>query len=300
MIVSPISRWVCQYQQLLTQSLICTDYGYNNNYNTSYGAQGAADGGGFVGGEVQSSPAGGKAGYGKDTVRPVTIKQILHANHPHPDAEFKIDGDIVTQLTFVGQIRNISTQATNITYKIDDGTDIIEVKQWIDSESGQDPMDTDIGKPKLEEERYCRVWGRLRAFHDKRHVQAHIIRPITDYNEINYHLLEATAMHLFFTFGPPPSAGGNDQKTGQNGQANGNAAVNVGGKELPQHLSPRARMVYKYLRESPQSNEGQHVQLIASNMGLEVNDVYRAAEELVEAGLTFTTVDEHTWAVLDF
>lgn len=277
-----------------------SDYGYGNNYSIGYGAQGAADGGGFVGGEVQSSPAGGKGGYGKDTVRPVTIKQILHANHPHPDAEFKIDGDIVTQLTFVGQIRNISTQATNVTYKVDDGTDIIEVKQWIDSEVNQDQMDTDSGKPKLIEDGYCRVWGRLRAFHDKRHVQAHIIRPISDYNEINYHLLEATAMHLFFKSGPPSSAGGNDQKMAQNGQANDNTSVNVGGKELPQNLSPRAKMVYKYLRESPQSNEGQHVQLIASNMGLEVNDVYRAAEELVESGLTFTTVDEHTWAVLDY
>ncbi|KAK5939164.1 Replication factor A protein 2 [Knufia obscura] len=277
------------------------DYGYNNNYSTRYGAQGAADGGGFVGGEVQSSPATGKGGYGKDTVRPVTIKQILHANHPHPDAEFKIDGDIATQLTFVGQIRNISTQATNITYKIDDGTDIIEVKQWIDSESNQDQVDTDMSKPKLVEDGYCRVWGRLRAFHDKRHVQAHIIRPITDYNEINYHLLEATAMHLFFKFGPPVSAG-NDQKMGQNGQANGDGSVNAGGKEMPANMSmsPRARTVYKFLREGPQNNEGLHVQLIASGTNLEVNDVYKAAEELVEMGLTFTTVDESTWAVLDF
>ncbi|KAK5083465.1 Replication factor A protein 2 [Lithohypha guttulata] len=278
------------------------DYnGYSgNNYNTtSYGAQGAANGGGFMGGEVQSSPAGAKSGYGKDTVRPATVKQILRAEHPHPDAEFKIDGDIVTQLTFVGQIRNISTQATNITYKVDDGTDIIEVKQWLDSEANQDQMDMDT-KPKLVEDSYCRVWGRLRAFHDKRHIQAHIIRPITDYNEINYHLLEATAMHLFFKHGPPNGAAGNDQKAGQNGQTNGNAAETVGGVELPKHLSPRAVAVYKYLRNSPQSNEGQHVQLIASNTGMEVDAVFRAAEELVEAGLTFTTVDESTWAVLDF
>lgn len=274
------------------------DYSYGN-YSTGYGAQGAADGGGFMGGEVQSSPAGGKGGYGKDTVRPVTIKQINNAHHPHPDAEFKIDGDVVTQLTFVGQIRNITTQTTNITYKVDDGTDIIEVKQWVDSEAN-DQMDTDTNKPKLVQDGYCRVWGRLRAFHEKRNVQAHIIRPITDYNEINYHLLEATAMHLFFKYGPPNSGAGNDQKYGQIAQGNGDGANNAGGRELPKHLSPRAKMIYNYLRNSPQSNEGQHVQLIASNTGLEVNEVYSAAEELVEAGLTFTTVDEHTWAVLDF
>lgn len=283
-----------------TAHLTCPDYGYNGGYNTSYSAQGAADGGGFVGGEkLNSSQAGGKGSYGNDTVRAVTIKQILHAQHPHPDAEFKIDGEVITSVTFVGQIRNVSTQATNITYKVDDGTDIVEVKQWIDSEANQDQMDTDSSKPKLVEDAYCRVWGRLRAFNDKRHVQAHIIRPITDYNEINYHLLEATALHLFFTRGPPGTAGDNDQKQtgGQNGQMDGSAA---GGRGLPGNLTPRAKAVYDYLRNSPQSNEGQHVQLIASNMGMEVNDVYKAAEELVEAGLTFTTVDESTWAVLDF
>ena len=41
----------------------------------------------------------------------------------------------ISQITFVGQIRTISTQATNITYKLDDGTGLIEVKQWIDSDA---------------------------------------------------------------------------------------------------------------------------------------------------------------------
>ena len=106
-------------------------------------------------------------------------------------------------------------------------------------------------------------------------------------------------MHLFFKYGAL-NAGDGDQKTAQNGQTNGGAPEVIGGREMPKHLSPRAIQVYKWLRNSPQSNEGQHVQLIASSMGLEVNDVFRAAEELVEAGLTFTTVDEQTWAVLDY
>ena len=36
--------------------------------------------------------------YGKDTLRPVTIKQILDAQQPHPDAEFKIDDVEITQV----------------------------------------------------------------------------------------------------------------------------------------------------------------------------------------------------------
>ena len=218
----------------------------------------------------------------------------MQAEHPHPDADFKVDGDVVTQVTFVGQVRNISKQATNITYKVDDGTDLIEVKQWIDNEA--DDMDMDSSKPKLQEDGYCRVWGRVRAFHDKRHVQAHIIRPIEDYNEINYHLLEATAMHLFFKYGPPNEASSQKQP-----QANGNYGETAAGNDgLPSHLSPKAKAIYNYLKGSPQSNEGQHVDLIAMNTQMDPDTVAAAAEELVAAGLTFTTVDDRTWAVLDF
>lgn len=103
---------------------LAMDYGYSNQYSTtSYGAQGGANGGGFLNQGSQDSPAGGrqvspishftrvflrshfgkakyslKNSYGKDTLRPVTIKQILDAQQPHPDADFKIDGTEVTQV----------------------------------------------------------------------------------------------------------------------------------------------------------------------------------------------------------
>lgn len=36
--------------------------------------------------------------YGQDTLRPVTIKQVLDAQQPHPDADFKIDDVEITQV----------------------------------------------------------------------------------------------------------------------------------------------------------------------------------------------------------
>lgn len=39
-----------------------------------------------------------QSGYGKDTLRPLTIKQILDAQQPHPDADFRVDGDTITQV----------------------------------------------------------------------------------------------------------------------------------------------------------------------------------------------------------
>jgi replication factor A2 len=206
--------------------------------------------------------------------------------------------DSSVQITFVGQIRNVSTQTTNITYKVDDGTGTVEVKQWIDSDTSNSDQGgiEDINKSKLVENAYCRVWGKLKAFNNKRHVGAHVIRPITDYNEVNYHLLEATAVHLFFTRGPPTSKDGQQNGATANGAAGGNE---MNGRSVP-NMTPLARRLYNALKETPQSNDGLHVQMLASQLQAGVNDVYKAAEELIGIGLIFTTVDDNTWAILEF
>ena len=57
--------------------------------------------------------------YGKDTLRPVTIKQLLDAQLPHPDAEnFKIDD------TEIGQVSKPKL-TTLATWPTDDGVDHI-------------------------------------------------------------------------------------------------------------------------------------------------------------------------------
>jgi replication factor A2 len=284
---------------ILTTPPAYNSYGNDNNYSTtSYGVQGGNAGGGFVAGAESSTPA--RSNYGKDTLRPCTIKQILDAQQPHPDAEFKIDGTEITQVTFVGQIRNISTQTTNITYKLDDGTGTIEVKQWIDSDTSADGA----AHSQLTETANAKVWGRLKAFNNKRHVGAHVIRPVTDVNELNHHLLEATAVHLLFAKGP---VGPNTTSTGhadQGAMANGGGAAGAGadgqgGKQMPQ-MSNLARKVFQTLRNTPQSHEGMHVQNLAADMSVGVNDAQKGADELVSLGLIYTTVDDNTWAILDF
>jgi replication factor A2 len=172
----------------------------------------------------------------------------------------------------------------------------VEVKQWIDSEAlTSDQMEVnDSVKPKLVENGYCRVWGRLKQFNNKRHVGAHAIRPITDYNEINYHLLEATAVHLFFTRGPVPNTAGGARNSA--GAAN---EAERGAQELSS-VSPLARRVYAVMRDSPPSNEGLHVQILASQLKVDAHDIQKAAEELVSVSLIFTTVDDSTWNILDY
>lgn len=250
----------------------------------------------------QTDSPSGKKNYGKDTLRPVTIKQLIDAQHTNPDAEFfEIDGTEASQVTFVGQIRNISKQVTNITYRLDDGTGTFEVKVWIDSDAANE--DNDIPTQKgLVENAYARVWGKLKTF-GKRHVVAHVIRPIQDMNEVNYHLLEATYVHLYFTRGPPDQlkAGGANGSTdaGYGGGAAAGEYNGGGGTRLPATASSHARKVYECMSHTPQTNEGLHMQDIATRTGMEINDVLKAGDELQAIGLIYTTVDDHTWALLD-
>ncbi|KAF7196574.1 Replication factor A protein 2 [Pseudocercospora fuligena] len=276
------------------------DTGYGGYSTTSYGAQGGAAGGGFMPGSQGEGSASNKRSYGKDTLRPVTIKQLIDAHHPHPDAEhFMIDDSETTQVTFVAQVRNISTQTTNVTYKLDDGTGTIEVKVWVDAEAAS----MEDGKQKVVEQGHARVWGRLKQFNNKRHVGAQFIRPIQDLNEISYHLLEATVVHLHYTKGPVEhlqANGGAQQSNGmgygqQNGMSNGGGG-DAGGMA---GLSPTARKVYSALRNTTQTNEGLHAQVIAQQVGLEISEVMKAGDELMGLGKVYTTVDDLTWALLD-
>ena len=76
-------------------------------------------------------------------------------------------------------------------------------------------------------------------------------------------------------------------------------AVIIGGREMPNHVSQTAIKVYRLIRANWYSNEGTHVRVIAEALGLPMEDAFRAAEELVEAGLTYSTTSRETWAAFD-
>jgi replication factor A2 len=199
------------------------------------------------------------------------------------------------QLTFVGQIRNISTQTTNTTYRLDDGTGSIEVKQWVDSDTVDQANPT---KAKLVEGAYCRAWGKLKSFNDRRSVGAQIIRLVEDMNEVSYHLLEATAVHLHYTRGPPGGAQAGAATNGGAGQQQAAGDGGYGDQNLGGY-NQTAKRVFQYLREAPQSNEGLNQHEIAAKLGIDTADVAKAGDELLTGGLIYTTVDDQTWAILE-
>ncbi|KAL6883991.1 replication protein A, subunit RPA32 [Trichoderma longibrachiatum] len=277
---------------------------YGGYSKTSYGAQGGDDSGGFFagGGSQQGSQGGGGGGksYQDESLRPLTIKQILEAEEPYSGADFKVDGATITQITFVGQVRSINPQQTNLTIKVDDGTGQIDVKKWIDVDKQSD------AEPGFEIDSHIRVWGRLKSFSNKRHVGAHVIRPVTDFNEVNYHMLEATYVHLFYTRGAVGGANAGGDANGDSMFVDGGDGYNAGAlvgqtANKLSHCSNKAKSMFMYLKKSSaDGTDGVHLNKLTAELGLGLRDVMEAADELMTQGLIYTTIDEETWAVLEY
>jgi replication factor A2 len=203
----------------------------------------------------------------------------------------------VTQVTAVGQVRSFNAAPTHISIRIDDGTGTLEVKKFTDIDK-----QNETANPDFEVDSHVRIWGRLKSFGGKRHVSAHLIRPITDHNEVNYHMLEATYVHLYFTKGPNPGQTGGD---GDSMFVDGGAGYSGGGDNSATSsklsgCSQHAKKMHNFMNETPGGNEGIHLNNITTRTGMSVRDVLTAADELLGQGLIYTTVDDETWAILEY
>ena len=174
------------------------------------------------------------------------------------------------------------------------------MKLWIDADANGMATEHSVSKPKMVENEWARVWGRLKAFNNRRHVGAHVIRPVVDKMEITYHLLEATYVHLYFTRGPLDPEG--KMSAGQNGQqqyaTRHDDMTAPSGRPLPP-ISVNAKRVFGCLNTMPQNNEGLHMQQIAAELNMSIPETAKAGDELLSNDLIFTTVDDSTWAVLE-
>ena len=202
-----------------------------------------------------------------------------------------------TQVTVVGQIRSVNPQATNITYRLDDGTAVMDVKKWVDDNA-------DSAAQQFGLDTYVRIWGRLKSFNGKKHIGAHYIRPIEDFNEVNYHLLEATYVHLLSTRGAAGGGGGGGGGGDAGGGGGGDdGGMFVGGAGTSDNrlsgCSRNARTMHNFIANSVGGHDGIHLNTISTGTGLSTRDVMAAADELLGYGVIYTTIDDETWAPLD-
>ncbi|KAG2237193.1 hypothetical protein BDF21DRAFT_377161 [Thamnidium elegans] len=239
------------------------DYG-----NTGSGYMNAS----FDGSNKTSSTPHTRRPMGEQTLRPVTVKQIKTCSIPQ-DQTFKIDGSDVTQTTFIGVIRGIQELQTNYVYTIEDGTGAIEVRKWV--ETNETPEEAEARRL-LMVDTYVRVNGRINSFGNRINIVCHTMNPITDFNEITYHLLDTIETHL--KFAKPSSSSAMDIDTGSNKP-----------KAITDHVT-------EVIEEFTHTTEGCNVEHIVFKLKGKYTEaeIRETIEYLENEGSCYTTIDsEH-------
>jgi len=227
-----------------------------------------------------------KSGSASQSLIPVTIKQLLDATQAHQDDVFKIDGRELNQVTFIGCILRLSNLTTNVSTTIDDGTGTIEVRIWLDQE---DQSDAAIQKRTMwREGTYVRVVGNLRSFGNKRSVVAFRIQPITDFNELTYHLLESIYVHLFNIRG-----GVQQQQQQQQQQSNYGYATPYQPMQVISTVNQSLHNdILQIIANSPRTQEGVSLEFICNGLERPKEEVRTALEFLASEGHVYSTLDE--------
>ncbi|KAK9833208.1 hypothetical protein WJX74_010485 [Apatococcus lobatus] len=155
-------------------------------------------GGGFMPTQADqgTSPAPKKTSSDQ-TLRALTIKQIIDGTQNPDESQWTIDGQELSNVTLVGKLTSVQEQSACVVYQLNDGTGSMEIKNWIDTDSDYDAAK----KAELRLGVYVRVHGHLRVFDGQKSIVAFNMRPITDFNEVTYHALQSIFQHLHLTKG---------------------------------------------------------------------------------------------------
>jgi replication factor A2 len=159
--------------------------------------QGGGGGGGFPSNSIspnasQTPSRGARKAYDEQTLIPVTCRMILAATSTSSQegtgALALTDGRPLHHVKLVGAVRSVDNLSTNISYEIEDGTGLIEVKQWMD--------DNDCTAVQEEKEaaardaQYLRIIGQIKDYDGKKSLVAHSIRKIQNGDQLTHHMLE--------------------------------------------------------------------------------------------------------------
>ena len=135
----------------------------------------------------------GRKPYDEQTLIPVTIRMLLNAKsltNAGGTGQLALpDGREIHTIKFVGAVRNAEEQSTHIKYDIEDGTGLIEVKQFVD-ESTDSNFNREEREKTTNDNIYVRIIGQLKDFGDTHSVVGFSVRTLSTGNELTHHMLE--------------------------------------------------------------------------------------------------------------
>ncbi|ESR66601.1 Replication protein A 32 kDa subunit B [Citrus sinensis] len=232
-------------------------------YSGEFDGAAAFAGGGFMPSQATTVPDPSSS-FSKNrnvrTLLPMTVKQLSELSS-NDESSASIDGADVNTITVVGIVCDMQDKEPQFIFLIDDGTGRIECSRWAHEQMEFNEVN------QISKGMYVRVYGHLKAFQDKRSLNAYSLRPIIDFNEITSHFVECIYVQLY------------------------NTRLRYSfdeGKSIDQ-------MVLDFLRrpEFLANNNGVHRNVISQQLNLPMDKLMEALESLNENSLVYSIDEFH-------
>lgn len=166
------------------------DYQGDTGGGGNYGGGGGFDsggGGGFSSGGGGGTPRARKS-YDEQTLIPVTARMILQAQSNSENSLALPDGRELHHVKLIGAVRGYEDASTNVTFSIEDGTGLVDVKQWLDVNDCA--AVTEMRKECEQEHLYVKIIGQVKDYDGRKTLVAHTVRRLSTSNELTHHMLE--------------------------------------------------------------------------------------------------------------
>lgn len=197
----------------------------------------------------------------------------------HSDDSFSCDNQELSQVSVMGTIKSVSKLSTNITLVVADETGEVEVRQWLDT--GDLQQDFHQGMR-------IKIIGHVREFQEKRSILAFKIVPVADPQELVYHKLLATYVHLQNRFGPLPEGEAPVSNNPYQAHALQPQSMNQGGP-----TTDLSRAVVSYVKNVHAAQGASRTEIIAALKHLGGEHVIRdTIDNLCSEGRLYTSIDE--------
>jgi replication factor A2 len=163
-------------------------FGGGGGFNASQGGFSGSQGGGGGGGDSGRA----RRSYDEQTLVPVTARMILStqsASNADGTGSLALpDGRELYRVKLVGAVRSFEEASTNVLFMVEDGTGLVEVKQWLDANDNLAVVEQ--RHECMKDNIYLKVIGQIKDYDGRKTLVADTVRKLHTSNEIAYHMLE--------------------------------------------------------------------------------------------------------------
>lgn len=252
--------------------------------------------------------------YEEQNLIPVTVKMLMNSQDQPGEVHVLPDGREITTIKLIGAIRTFNEDSTNMTFDIEDGTGLIEVKQYVD-EGVDNKYVREMRAQTSQEHIYVKIFGKINSYGGKKKITAFSVRTLTSENELTHHFLEVAYSYSKYqqTMNGGGSSGNSNNAFNSNGLYGMNTSMaNSGGAPPPGVNSFNNNMNNSFnnnnnsggdlieqvkqfvMQEGSRDDVGVHVNEVVQNFmnqGHSESEIRACMQQLTDDGGIFTTID---------